>query len=198
MTGSPQGSSAAFDDTVIVVHPRLLVAETLCIALRGIGIDATQDRGAEARLALVETADSATIRALARSGTVVLALGSADPITVARALRAGALRHLGDEASFVEIAEEICTTVAEGPAATGLRQTFPEETTLLDALTKREQEVLRGLVSGNRAADIAEAHYVSITTVRNQIQSILTKLNAHSQLEAVSIAVRAGWTPLAA
>jgi two-component system nitrate/nitrite response regulator NarL len=63
-----------------------------------------------------------------------------------------------------------------------------------EQLTVREHEVLLALTLGHSAEEIAEAHYVSITTVRSHIRSILTKLGVNSQLAAVALAVRAGWT----
>jgi DNA-binding NarL/FixJ family response regulator len=39
---------------------------------------------------------------------------------------------------------------------------------------------------------IAAELHLSVNTVRNYVQSVLTKLNAHSKLEAVSTAVREG------
>lgn len=56
----------------------------------------------------------------------------------------------------------------------------------LATLTRREREVLGGLVAGLRPADIARRDFVSVVTVRNQVQAVLTKLNVHSQLEAVA------------
>ena len=63
----------------------------------------------------------------------------------------------------------------------------------LGRLTRREREVLDGLVSGLSPAAIAERDFVSVITVRNQVQAILTKLNVHSQLEAVATVHRYGW-----
>ncbi|MGH3845877.1 MAG: LuxR C-terminal-related transcriptional regulator, partial [Pseudonocardiaceae bacterium] len=40
---------------------------------------------------------------------------------------------------------------------------------------------------GHRAATIADKFVVSLTTVRSQIQSILSKLAVNSQLEAVAL-----------
>jgi DNA-binding NarL/FixJ family response regulator len=57
-------------------------------------------------------------------------------------------------------------------------------------LTPREVEVLRLLAQGLSARDIAERLVLSLHTVRNYIRDVLLKLNAHSQLEAVAIAVR--------
>jgi DNA-binding NarL/FixJ family response regulator len=62
------------------------------------------------------------------------------------------------------------------------------------SLTPRERVVLAGLVGGLRPAEIARRDFVSVVTVRNQVQSILIKLNVHSQLEAVAVARWSGWT----
>jgi DNA-binding NarL/FixJ family response regulator len=64
-------------------------------------------------------------------------------------------------------------------------------------LTRREREVLGGLVGGLRPADIARRDFVSVVTVRNQVQAILTKLNVHSQLEAVAAVRWSGWSWIA-
>jgi two-component system, NarL family, nitrate/nitrite response regulator NarL len=62
------------------------------------------------------------------------------------------------------------------------------------ALTEREQVVLSELMEGNCAEDIAKAAIVSISTVRSQIKAILNKLGVNSQLAAVAMARRAGWS----
>lgn len=196
MTESHQGSPAGRDAIIVVVHhTRRLVTETLAIALSGLGFRTTFDAEPAAALALVDTTDTGAIERLTAAGVPVLAFGSSDPVTEARARRAGAVDHVADSVGVAEIGTRI-TRLAVGKQAPP--PAARPEVRLLDRLTRREREVLRGLVSGRRAADIADADFVSVTTVRNQIQSILTKLDAHSQLEAVAIAVRAGWTPLAA
>lgn len=57
----------------------------------------------------------------------------------------------------------------------------------LQQLSRREREVLDGLARGDRAADLAQASMVSITTVRSQISAILRKLGVNSQAHAVEI-----------
>ena len=57
-------------------------------------------------------------------------------------------------------------------------------------LTPREREVLQLLAEGIATEGIAQRLVVSSHTVRNHIRSILAKLDAHSRLEAVAIAVR--------
>ncbi len=62
-------------------------------------------------------------------------------------------------------------------------------------LSHREQEVLAMLIDGFGAERVAATSYVSVTTVRSQIHSILGKLGVNSQLEAVAMARHAGWQP---
>ena len=61
-----------------------------------------------------------------------------------------------------------------------------------EGLTPRELDVLHHLASGESTEDIAKTLYVSVSTVRNHVQSILMKLDAHSKLAAVAIAARLG------
>ena len=49
-------------------------------------------------------------------------------------------------------------------------------------------------MEGHNAEEIAKAGYVSISTVRSQIKAILQKLGVNSQLAAVAIARRTGWS----
>lgn len=59
-------------------------------------------------------------------------------------------------------------------------------------LTPREVEVLTLLAVGESNQKIAEALVLSLHTVRNHVQNVITKLGAHSKLEAVATAVREG------
>jgi len=59
----------------------------------------------------------------------------------------------------------------------------------IQALTRREIEILRLLATGLRSVGIAERLHVSRATVKNHAQNILTKLGVHSRLEAVAYAV---------
>jgi PAS domain S-box-containing protein len=57
-------------------------------------------------------------------------------------------------------------------------------------LTPRESEALRLLATGLDNAKIADVMGISVTTVRNHIDHVLTKLGVHSKLEAVVFAAR--------
>ncbi len=66
---------------------------------------------------------------------------------------------------------------------------------MFGALTPREEEVLVGLMAGQRVQELAERDYVSVKTVRTQVSSLLRKLGARSQLAAVAMAHAACWSP---
>ena len=60
----------------------------------------------------------------------------------------------------------------------------------LDVLTPREREVLQLLADGLDGPGIAAQLFLSPATVRNHIQHILSKLEVHSRVEAVALALR--------
>lgn len=59
-------------------------------------------------------------------------------------------------------------------------------------LTKREKEVLSGLVEGNSYKAIADELNVSLDTVRFHFRNIYKKMHVHSQSEAVVKALKEG------
>lgn len=66
----------------------------------------------------------------------------------------------------------------------------PQAARLGDDLTGREREVLALLGEGCSTVLLASRLAISYATARNHIQSVISKLGAHSKLEAVSIALR--------
>lgn len=59
-------------------------------------------------------------------------------------------------------------------------------------LTKREKEVLSGLVEGNSYKAIADNLNISVETVRFHFRNVYKKLHVHSQSEAVVKAIKEG------
>jgi DNA-binding NarL/FixJ family response regulator len=57
-------------------------------------------------------------------------------------------------------------------------------------LTDREREILRYVAEGRRNDDIASALFISPQTVQTHVRNVLGKLEVHSKLEAVALAVR--------
>lgn len=64
------------------------------------------------------------------------------------------------------------------------------DVSVIDQLTLREREVLRLMAEGLGTQEIADQLFVSSTTARNHVQHILKKLNCHTRLEAVALALR--------
>ena len=74
---------------------------------------------------------------------------------------------------------------------------FPEKEVKItdaryEALTPREQQVMRLLAEGISTKEIAEKLFISPKTVENHRASIMSKLNLHSTMELVRYAVRLG------
>jgi DNA-binding NarL/FixJ family response regulator len=65
----------------------------------------------------------------------------------------------------------------------------------LRSLSSREREVLQCMVDGLNRRQIASELLLSPNTVRTHMQHLLAKLDAHSGLEAVAVALREGMRP---
>jgi len=65
----------------------------------------------------------------------------------------------------------------------------------LASLTQREAFVLAQLMLGRTVGQIAASAFLSDRTVRSYVRSVLSKLGTKSQLQAVAVAVEAGWDP---
>lgn len=134
-----------------------------------------------------------------RPETVVLLLtGSGNEQLLVRAIEAGCAGFLTKQKAVTELVHAI-RVVASGDAW------IPPEliTSLLPRLhrthrgmgsdlTPRELDVLRLAAEGLPNSRIGERLGLSVNTVRNHMQSAISKLGAHSKLEAVSVAVREG------
>jgi two-component system response regulator DesR len=55
-----------------------------------------------------------------------------------------------------------------------------------ELLTEREHEILRLVARGMTSREIGASLFLSNNTVRSYVQNLLTKLNAHTRIEAVS------------
>jgi len=95
------------------------------------------------------------------------------------------LVHMIREVAFPPELERVVVERLEGwsPAAA-------DSDGRLDVLTSRERDVLRLLTEGLDGAAIARRLFLSPATVRNHIQHILSKLDVHSRVEAVALALR--------
>lgn len=130
---------------------------------------------------------------------LVFTMGEEDG-TVLSAMRAGARGYLVKGASQEEVARAISTVHAGGlvfgaslaARITDLlshprpdRSSFPE-------LTERELEILDLIAAGRNNAQIAAQLYLAPKTVRNNVSTILAKLQATDRAEAIIRARDAG------
>jgi DNA-binding NarL/FixJ family response regulator len=135
---------------------------------------------------------------------VVALLNGANGSTATRAVRAGAnaVARSGEEHVNDLVAAVLAVGSGDGwlpPDLLGyildeFRASLPPPNRYVERLarlTPREREVLDHMVAGHDRATIAKALTVSLNTVRTHTQNILTKLEVHSGLEAVSLARRA-------
>ena len=74
-------------------------------------------------------------------------------------------------------------------------RTASEREALLDSLTPREREVLLLMSSGLDNREIAETLVIEYSTVRHHVGNVVSKLGAHSKLEAVARATRLNLVP---
>lgn len=131
---------------------------------------------------------------------VLIVTGHTDPSLVALGADAGACGFLPKQTPVNEIMRAIRTAsdgemlVPASVLAAVLEDAGAARKTQEDnrGLTERELEVLSMLGTGLDANSIAKQLTIQLSTCRGHIKSILRKLGAHSQLEAVVTATREG------
>lgn len=210
---------------VLIVEDHRLVAEGLALGLGAEGFDVRTSPGdfGIARVDLNEFEPDIVLLdlGLGQHGTgldllpelvapgrhVIVLTGETNPAVLGTSFDRGATAVLDKAIPFPDLVEELRAVVTGGTAAAErTRRRIQREKRRLDVerarelapfaeLSPREAAVLGMLMEGRQAADIAEASHVSLATVRTQIRAVLTKLGVSSQLAAVSMAVRAEWTP---
>jgi DNA-binding NarL/FixJ family response regulator len=129
---------------------------------------------------------------------VLMLSGVVDETVLLSAIEAGCIGYLTKDRAAAEVATAI-RAVAAGEALISpvlLARLLAKLNHVADALgsdlTERERQVLNLLADGRSNGLIAAELHLSVNTVRNYVQAILTKLGAHSKLEAVATAVREG------
>jgi DNA-binding NarL/FixJ family response regulator len=68
----------------------------------------------------------------------------------------------------------------------------PNDGARLDALTRREREVLALLADGHTTQEVSDALSISVMTVQSHVKNVLAKLGVHSKVEAIRFAWRSG------
>jgi DNA-binding NarL/FixJ family response regulator len=145
------------------------------------------------------------IRARSPSTAIVfLSADDSDELLLA-AIEAGASSFLLKSASGIQIVHAIRSaaggeTLIPAGTITGVlareresARQHAKQAELLGSLTHREQEILALMIQGADNRTVARRLSISYATVRTHVRSILAKLGARSQLEAVAKATRWGF-----
>lgn len=145
---------------------------------------------------------AAAIRRNRPETKVVMVTGLVDEAVVLRAIEAGCSGYITKHQSVDQLIGAV-RAAAAGEALISpamltkllprLRRTHRD---LGSDLTARERDVLRLLAEGMSNQAIGGKLYVSVNTVRSHVQNVLSKLGAHSKLEAAAIAAREGLVEL--
>lgn len=215
------GANGSRDDPavrhVLIVDDHRVVADALAAALRSVPEVETVDtaRTAGSAMALCERLRpdvvlmdvqlghgdglSVTADLTRRYPTirVIVLTGYPTPSVLHRAIAAGACGLLPKDGSLTELVQALQGARRED---FHIHPSLVKEILLIGAketqtptiLTPREQQVLQALADGLDATQIARTLGITVLTSRGYIKSILGKLEAHSQLEAVVIAQRRG------
>jgi two-component system, NarL family, response regulator DevR len=145
------------------------------------------------------------IRAHSRGTAIVFLSADDSDERMLEAIEAGASSYLLKSAKGDTIVETIRaaaageTLIPAGTIASALagqresRRERSRQTQLLASLTPREKEILALMIQGADNRAVAELLRISYATVRTHVRSILVKLEARSQLEAVAKATQLGF-----
>lgn len=131
--------------------------------------------------------------------TIVVLTGYPDAAVFARAASAGAHAFLLKDSSLDEILDAVLHTSPLGEIqvdSSSVREIVEARNhrspDFADDITPRELEVLGLLSEGRQPKEIARTLDISVHTCRDHVKQLLSKLGAHSALEAVVIANRSG------
>jgi DNA-binding NarL/FixJ family response regulator len=148
-------------------------------------------KGAEATRRIVEESPHVRVLVLSASG---------EEADVLEAVKAGARGYLLKSATSEEIVDAVRRVHGGEPVFTPslaglvldefqrLASRDPDE----PDLTARENEVLRLVAKGYTYREIAEKLFISIKTVQNHVQNILTKLQLRRRYELMRYAIQKG------
>jgi DNA-binding NarL/FixJ family response regulator len=148
------------------------------------GVEATRrlvEGGARARILVLTTFDlDEYVYAAIRAGASGFLLKDVEPSELVDAIRVVAV---GNSLFGPAATERLLTRF--GPAD-------PRPVQSLDGLTEREREILRLLATGLSNSEIAQRLYLSETTVKTHVSSVLRKLHVRDRVQAVIAAFDAG------
>jgi DNA-binding NarL/FixJ family response regulator len=137
------------------------------------------------------------IKAVLPDTRVIMLTAASDDTILREAIQAGCSGYLTKDHTVEELVLAVRAAVNGEETITPallsrLIDRLGDRTRPGSDLTGRELEVLRLLAQGLSNHAIATGLGIRLATVRNHVQSVIEKLHAHSKLEAVATAMRAG------
>jgi DNA-binding NarL/FixJ family response regulator len=155
------------------------------------GVEATRrlvEAGSEARVLILTTFDlDEYVYEALRAGASGFLLKDVQPAQLVEAIRVVAR---GEALLAPTVTRRLLDRFAQAlPASPG--EPPPE----LSSLTERELEVLGLLAGGLSNAELAERLFLSETTIKTHVSSILRKLGLRDRVQAVVVAYQAGLAP---
>ncbi len=145
------------------------------------------------------------IKDVAPSAKIIILTMSDEEEDLFEAIRAGASGYLLKDIPLDEVSEAVRAVYGGqsliSPAMAGKLltefatlakrdQDAPPQQLPAPKLTDREMQVLKLVARGMNNRDIAKELFISDNTVKNHVRNILEKLQIHSRMEAVMVAVR--------
>ena len=128
---------------------------------------------------------------------VVMLTSSKDEETVQRALQAGAIGYMLKNVSVMDMVNTIrlahvgkATLAPEAAQALINLAIQPPQLPATHNLTERERMILKLMVDGLRNQQIADQIFVSRSTVKAYVSTILSKLGVQNRIEAVRLALQ--------
>ncbi len=135
--------------------------------------------------------------AAAPQTNVILLTAKPDDGALARALDAGCCGFVTKRAPLEELIVAIrtaasCSTTIPRDMVDRLVRQGEQRQRERAELSARELEVLRLMAAGHSTSTMAGELGLSVHTTRNHVRNLMTKLGAHSRLDAVVVAARSG------
>jgi DNA-binding NarL/FixJ family response regulator len=137
----------------------------------------------------------AALREVVPAARVLMLTSYSSPVVLNEVMEAGAAGFVTKRNGSAEILAAIRAVASdETPVSADMVRSFVGSNVERPGadLTERELQILRIASLGRSNKAIADELHISVNTVRNHMQHVLTKLGAHSKLEATAVAARLG------